>query len=234
MSRRRYSQGMDNEGAWLDGKLVWRNPTPGNWTNLNLVQNGGQVWVNGELVYDAEEAEANPPRETRPGGDAKLLQRGRLSKWTLTLSNLIALWPVFCSVHQSDALLLCLACCLSILHHAAEMRYYTPSLVWFSPRVRWWLLKGDQAGAVVAILGLGSIELLRRDSYIVAVALSFMLGSEIVMYIPTLPLEFQIEVRTALHTTWHFLSLGLIAYLAVTTHAGEERLYQTLFAALLQ
>lgn len=236
MSKRHYSQRMDNEGAWLDGKLVWRNPTPGNWTNLNVQQAGGQVWVNGELVYDDEvdnQEHVHQKYISIGDGAEKLFRMGLVSKWLLALSNLVAIWPIIYCSREGDALLLVLACCISFVHHAAEMRYYAPNIIHLSPRVRWWLWKADQAGAVVAILGLGSLGLLRQKWISVTTALLFMLGSEAVMYAQR-PIEWQIEWRTMLHITWHFLSLGWIAYLAVTIYADEERLYQTLFAWLVK
>ena len=234
--RRHYEQSLTDEGAFLNGKLVWRNPTPGRWINLSVEQRGGQVWVNGELVYDdeANNGEFAPkqggPQSIRVGGHPRLLSMGRLSKWFLTLSNLVALWPMLYCVYESDTLLLALTCLISTFHHAAEMRYYAPSLIRVSPRVRWWLWKADQAGAAVAILGLGSLELLRREWFLVAVALLLMLGSEAVMY-TRWTAERQIDARTYLHTAWHLLSLGWLAWLAVTTYAHEERLAQTLFAS---
>ena len=242
MSRRSYSQSLTNEGAFLNGKLVWANPTPGKWSNLNVVQSGGQVWVNGELVYD--DNEANPDTACSPtkgsqrvtiggGGHDKLHWAGALSKLFLTLSNFIVCWPMLCCVYESDEILLALACALSALHHMGEVRYYKPAIVDFSPRLRWWFWNGDLTGATVAILGLGSVELLRHEWLLVTVALLLMLGSEAVMYTRR-SIEWQIDARTLLHTAWHLLSLGWIAWLAVTQYAHEERLYQTLFALLSQ
>jgi hypothetical protein len=164
------------------------------------------------------------------------ISAGLASKWLLTLTNLVALWPILsCRLYPADAVLLGIACCCSLVHHAAEQRFYEPSLVTqVSPRCRRWLLKADQAGALVAILGLGSLALLQEHTLLVAAGLACMLLSEAVMFIPPafMALDKAIMGRTTLHCAWHLLSLGWTAWLAVTVYAHEERLYQTALAAL--
>ncbi len=228
-----------NDGIYIDDQLAWINPTPGRYSNVSAHHNGNELWVNGELVYDSglrlDEPQCLQQLRARNADNSHeaFLRHGAASKWILTLSNLFALVPIWCAIYASDALLLGLACCCSMLHHAAEMRYYAPVLVYFSPRARWWLFRGDQLGAAVAILGLGSLALLRDHWLLVTAGAVFMLGSEAVMYMGVLDYEQKVMLRTALHTPWHLLSLGWIAWLAVTVYAREERLYQTLLAFLL-
>jgi hypothetical protein len=221
-----------NDGIYINDQLAWVNPTPGRYSNVSAHHDGNELWVNGELVYDSGLRLDEPQCLQQLRAHESVLRLGASSKWILTLSNLLALWPIWCAVYWSDALLLGLACCCSVLHHAAEMRYYAPVLIYFSPRARWWLFRGDQLAAAVAILGLGSLALLRDRWLLVTAGAVFMLGSEAVMYLGPECEQWIVE-RTVLHLPWHFLSLGPIAWLAVTVYAREERLYQTLLAFLL-
>ncbi len=76
----------------------------------------------------------------------------------------------------------------------------------------------------------GSLALLCDHWVLVTLALFAMLASEVAMF-AGLREEEAIRWRTCLHAPWHCLSIGVLAYLAVTTYADEPRLY-TLFAPL--
>ena len=52
-SSRSRSQLIDDTGVWVDGRLVWRNPTPGRYTG-GITQTDGKVWIAGVLVYDED------------------------------------------------------------------------------------------------------------------------------------------------------------------------------------
>jgi len=58
------------------------------------------------------------------------------SKWILALSNLVALYPIWCARYWSDALLLTMAMTVSLVHHCAEKRYYGPTLIKTSERTQ--------------------------------------------------------------------------------------------------
>lgn len=114
-----------------------------------------------------------------------------------------------------------------------EVRYYEPALWEVSERTAWWFLKNDQFGAVLAILTLGSWELLRDFKWSVFLGFALMLGSEIVMYVPHLNGPTRIFWRTLLHVGWHFLSLGYVASISVGQYAKEERLYEWFIRKML-
>jgi hypothetical protein len=109
--------------------------------------------------------------------------------------------------------LLYLAGVTSMIHHAVEMRYTEEAIVYTSSSMQWCLLQSDRFFALVAILGMGSVRLVRENAGAVSLALALMLSSEIVMYIPSL--HHGKWVRAVLHSLWHILSLGYMATLAV-------------------
>lgn len=155
------------------------------------------------------------------------------SKLLLTLSNLVALYPFWKSTNRTDGVVLLYACVSSIVHHSVETRYYEPALWEWSERAAWWFLKNDQFGAVMAIFVLASWKLLQKEWFVVVMGFAFMFGSELVMYMPFLTASKKVLLRTVLHVPWHFLSLGYMAYRAVTIYQKEERLYEWLVRRLL-
>jgi len=151
------------------------------------------------------------------------------SKWLLTLSNLFALYPACKLGARSDRVILLYACFSSMIHHACEVRYYEPALLKCSVNTQWWLLKNDQFGAVLAILTLGSWKLFQKELNLIAIGLTSLLFSELVMF---LPIQYKIFIRTVSHTVWHFLSLGLVASRGLHNQK-EERFYEWIIRRLL-
>jgi len=164
----------------------------------------------------------------RPFFCAKMFSlTGYASKLLLTVTNLVAFYPIRRAEYRSDRVILLYACLSSLLHHSVEVRYYEPALGEWAERAAWWFLKNDQFGAVLAILSLGSWKLLAKEWKGVSVALFCMIASEVVMYVPFFRGTTKVFWRTLLHVVWHCLSLGYVASRAVSsTYAKEERFYE--------
>jgi hypothetical protein len=158
-----------------------------------------------------------------------MLRRGPiLDKVILTITNFVAIIPFYYASSWFDMCLITAASVSSILYHMAEVRYYEPGLFRATPKQQWWLLQRDRVLAVTAILGLGSFNLLFNHYMLIFVALTCLLISDVVMYIPDDYLHFHTKrhIRVFSHSLWHILAEGVIAYLAVTHYKNETRLYQ--------
>lgn len=146
------------------------------------------------------------------------------SKLLLTLSNFVALYPISKSASLSDRAVLLYACFSSVVHHSVEVRYYQPALWQWTENVAWWVLKNDV---------LASWKLLRKEWINVMLGFTLLLLSEIVMFVPFLSGSTKVLLRTLFHVPWHFLSLGYMAFKAVTYYQKEERLYGWLIRKML-
>jgi hypothetical protein len=158
-----------------------------------------------------------------------MLRRGPiLDKVILTITNFVAIIPLWYATCWVDMWLISAAAVSSILHHMAEVRYYEPALYRATPKQQWWLLQRDRIFAVAAILGLGSFNLLFNHYVLITTALVCLLIAEVVMYIPDDYLHFHSKrhIRVFSHSLWHILAEGVIAYLAVTHCKHEPRFYQ--------
>lgn len=156
-------------------------------------------------------------------------------KLILTLSNLASLIPLVYFIQKGqeeqniiwrDMAILLLASFTSILHHAVEERYYSPSLFKVPKLVENLLLQLDRIFAISAILFLGSWRLFDENQFAVASALIAMILSEFVMYSlwdNYLSIEKRRFMRVILHIYWHLMAEGYIAFLAFSIYYHEVK-----------
>jgi hypothetical protein len=127
-----------------------------------------------------------------------------------------------------DAILIGMAALASSIHHAAEKRFYGPVLLSMKPHKQWWFLQADRFFAFLAIMGVGSLKLLMEKWFLIGVVFLAMLLSDGVMYLPEwlVSHNHQRLARVMLHSFWHLVAEGYLAYQAVTRYGGEPRLYE--------
>jgi hypothetical protein len=155
---------------------------------------------------------------------------GRANKLFLTWSNLAAIPAILSSHYWSDSLLVTAAAIGSILHHGAEERYYGPVLWSFSPRQQWWLLQNDRFWAVMAILFVGRVGSLHEWPMLLLTLVLGLASEAVMLYRPPFPPSYRRKNwHCFLHMGWHFLSLGYLAYRAVTLHHSQPTFFELLF-----
>lgn len=116
-----------------------------------------------------------------------------------------------------------LASLTSSLHHSVEVVHYQPALVHASPQTQWWLLQTDRFFATLAVIGISSFKLLEEQWFLIGTTFLAGIVSELVMRGHDHKNAEMRFVRVILHSYWHVMMEGYIAYMAVTRYQGEKR-----------
>ena len=157
-----------------------------------------------------------------------------IDKLLLVITNFASIYPLLHCRSMRDVILIGMASIVSSLHHSAEERFYGPVLLAVTPEKQWWLLQADRFFAFLAIVGVGSWKLFYKEWFIIVMAFLAMLASDGVMYIPDSLIFHNNKrfMRVVLHSFWHLVAEGYIAYMAVTRYGGEPRLYSSIHSYL--
>ena len=140
-----------------------------------------------------------------------------LDKFILVATNWVAIAPILFSHNWRDAMFVGAASFFSILHHSVETVHYGPALIPVSVKTQWLFLQADRFFAVLAVIGLTSWKQLEEQWFIIGTAflagfLSELRGGGV-----------KRGMRVLLHSYWHLMMEGYIAYMAVTQYSGEKR-----------
>lgn len=146
-----------------------------------------------------------------------------LDKFILVVTNWVAIAPILFSDNWRDSLLIGAASFFSILHHSVEVIHYGPPLIHASKRTQWFFLQADRFFATLATIAMASQRQVEEQWFIIGTA--FLAGaiSEQIMRGKNHKSDERRLVRVILHSYWHLMMGGYIAYMAVTRYSGEER-----------
>lgn len=149
-----------------------------------------------------------------------------LDKFILVVTNWVAIAPVLFANDWVDSLFIGAASFFSILHHSVEVIHYEPALVHVPKRTQWLLLQLDRFFATLATLALASQRQIEEQWFVIGSAfLAGFLSEQIMRGVQHKSGERRLA-RVVLHSYWHLMMEGYIAYMAVTHYRGEERVVE--------
>lgn len=147
-----------------------------------------------------------------------------IDKIILTVTNFAAIPAIVATVLNPQYLktfTLFLASMTSTIHHANEIRFYSPALLNFSEITQFTLLQLDRLNAASSMITVCGPDYLAKHWLRVVILFAAMLMSDLVFYISFLSFDIKRFLRVVLHSYWH-VGIFYEAYVMVTQFATME------------
>lgn len=154
-----------------------------------------------------------------------------LGKFILVVTNWVAIAPILFSENWRDTLLIGFASLTSAFHHSIEELHEGPALIETdSPRLQWFSLQTDRFFAALAVLGLASFKQIQEEWVFIVSAFLAGFTSEHILGRGRFhgKVKYRRD-RILLHSYWHLMMEGFLAYNAVTKYRDERKLIDFIF-----